>query len=78
MFPEYGDTTMEDNEEEGGEERASIEPADNLGRVIADAKRGCETEKENLQFELMLKVHNKLLYPNYEDGRRSWVAHWNR
>ena len=40
MFPEeYGDTAMEDNEEEGGEEqRASDEPADGLDRVISDAK----------------------------------------
>ena len=47
MFPEYGDTAMEDNEEEEeeeeGEERASDEPADDLGRAIADAKRDSET-----------------------------------
>ena len=48
MFPEeYGDTAMEDNEEEGGEEqRASDEPADGLGRIIFYAKRECDTEKE--------------------------------
>ena len=43
MFSEYGDTTMEDNEkEEGegeGEERASEEPADDLGQTITDARR---------------------------------------
>ena len=40
MFSEdYGDTVMdEDNEEEGGEQRASDEPVDDLGRVISDAK----------------------------------------
>ena len=39
MFPEYADTAMEDNEEEGqGEERAPDEPADDLGRVISDAR----------------------------------------
>jgi hypothetical protein len=55
MFPEYADTTMEDNEEEGqSEERALDEPADDLGRVISDARRGCDTEKERLQFEEML------------------------
>jgi hypothetical protein len=52
MFPEYADITMEDNEEKGqGKERAPDEPADDLGRVISDARRGCDTEKERLQFE---------------------------
>jgi hypothetical protein len=55
MFPEYADTTMEDNEEEGqGEEWAPDEPADDLGQVISDARRGYNTEKERLQFEQML------------------------
>jgi hypothetical protein len=55
MFHEYADTTMEDNEEEDqGEEREPDEPADDLGRVISDARRGCNTEKERLQFEQML------------------------
>ena len=41
---EYGDTAMDDNKEERGEEqRAPDEPADGLGRVISDAKRDCET-----------------------------------
>ena len=45
MFPEYGDTAMEDNAEEGGdEERASDEPGDDLGRVIANAREDCESE----------------------------------
>ena len=47
MFPEYADTAMEDNEE-GGEERAAYEPVDDLGQVISDAKRDCDTEKERL------------------------------
>jgi hypothetical protein len=39
MFPEYADTAMEDNEAEGqGEERAPDEPADDLDRVIFDAR----------------------------------------
>ena len=69
MFPEYAYTAMEDNEE-GGEERGPDEPADDLGRVISDAKRGCDTEKERLQFEQMLQDHNKLLYPSCEDGQK--------
>jgi hypothetical protein len=71
MFPEYADTEMEGNdEEEEGEERAPDEPADDLGRVISDARRGCDTEKERLQFEQMLQDHNKLLYPTCEDGQK--------
>ena len=71
MFPEYADTAMEDNEEEGqGEERAPDEPVDDLGQVISDARRGCDTEKERLQFEQMLQDHNKLLYPTCEDGHK--------
>jgi hypothetical protein len=38
VYPEYSDTAMEDNEEEEAEERASDEPADDLGRTIADAQ----------------------------------------
>ena len=48
MFAEYADTAMEENEEEGAEERVPDEPADDLGRVISDAKRDCDTEKERL------------------------------
>jgi hypothetical protein len=44
MFPEYGNTAMEDSEEEVADERASVEPADDLSRVISDAKRDCETK----------------------------------
>jgi hypothetical protein len=70
MFPEYSDNAMEDSEEEGGEEWASIEPADDLSRVISDAKQDCETEKDRLQFEQMLQDHKKMLYPNCEDGQK--------
>jgi hypothetical protein len=54
MFPEYGDTAMEDNEEERGDKRASVEPADDLSRVISDAKQDYEMEKERLQFKQIL------------------------
>ena len=56
MFPEYADTAMEDNEEEGGEERAPDDPAD-LGRAISDAKRDYDTDKERFQFNKMLEDH---------------------
>ena len=49
------------------EEEASDEPADDLGRAIADAKRNCESEKEKLKLQRMLEDHKKGLYPNCED-----------
>jgi hypothetical protein len=67
IFPEYSDTAME---EEEGDKRASVEPADDLSRVISNTKRYCVTEKERLQFEQMLQDHKKLLYPNCEDGQK--------
>jgi hypothetical protein len=71
MFPEYADTAMEDNEaEDQGEEREPDEPVDDLGRVISDTWRGCDTEKERLQFKQMLQDHNKLLYPTCENGQK--------
>ena len=70
MFPEYVDTAMEDNEKEEAEERPPDEPLDDLGWVISDAKRGCDTDKERLQFEQMLQDHKTLLYPNCEDGQK--------
>jgi len=69
-YREYDDTAMEDNEDEGGDEEGASEPDDDLGRVISDAKRDSETEKERLQFEKMLQDHKKLLYPNCEDDQK--------
>jgi hypothetical protein len=77
MYPEYGGTTMEDNEEEEAIEWASDEPVDDLGRAIADARIDCESEKEREKLERMLDDHKKLLYLNCEDGQKSWIAHWN-
>jgi len=42
-FPEYDGTTME----EEAKEEASDEPADDLGRAIADAKRNCATKRRS-------------------------------
>jgi hypothetical protein len=64
-FPEYGGTAMRADEEE-----APDEPADDLGWVIIDAQRYNKSEKERLKFECMLEDHNKLLYPNCEDGKK--------
>ncbi|KAK1641941.1 hypothetical protein QYE76_059746 [Lolium multiflorum] len=64
IFPEYGDTAMEDNEEEGGEERAPDEPGDDdLRRAIYDARRDCGTDKERLQFDKITYEAKKLVYP---------------
>ena len=67
-FPEYDDTTMEEEAEpamlEQAEEEASDEPADDLGRAIADAKRNCPSDLEKKKLHRMLEGHKKLLYPN--------------
>ena len=64
MYPEYGDTATGEAEEQ----EASHEPADDLGRAIADAWRECGTDNERSKFARMLEDHNKPLYPNCEDG----------
>jgi hypothetical protein len=64
-FPKYSGTAMGKDEEE-----APYEPADDLGRAIVDAQRDCKSENERLKFERMLEDHNKLLYPNCEDGHQ--------
>jgi hypothetical protein len=70
----FADTTMGEAEEEASmgdaEEEASDEPADDFGRVIADAKRNCESDKERLKLKRMLEDHKKLLYPNCEDDQK--------
>ena len=65
-FPEYDGTKMG----EEAEVEAPDEPADDLGRAIADAKRNCASEKEKLKLQGMLEDHKKLLYPNCEDDKK--------
>jgi hypothetical protein len=52
-FPEYDGTTMGEEAKlamrEEVEEEALDEPADDLGRAIADAKRNSASEKEKLK-----------------------------
>ena len=73
-FPEYDDTTMGEEVEsvmrEEAEEEASDEPANDLGRAIADAKRNCASEKEKKKLQRMLENHKKLLYPNCEGNKK--------
>ena len=57
----FNDTTMGEAEEVVVED----EPANDLGQAIHDAQRECESEKEKIKFERMLKDHKKLLYPTW-------------
>ena len=49
---------------------AEDEPADNLGQAICDAQRECESKKEKIKFERMLKDHKKLLFPTCDAGQK--------
>src|SRR3954463_6970489 len=72
-FTEDGDSRMggdESEEEPIFYEPIFYEPDDDLGRAILDAKINCGSEKERLKLEKMLEDHNKLLYPNCEDGQK--------
>ena len=55
---------------EEAEEETSDEPADDLGRAIADAKRNSPSENERLKLQRILEDHKKLLYPNCEDEKK--------
>src|SRR3954451_14626876 len=73
MFTADGDSTMggdEDEEEPIFDEPLFDEPDDDFGRAILDAKISCGSENERLKLEKMLEDHNKLLYPNCEDGQK--------
>ena len=52
------------------EGEAHDEPADDLGRTIADARRDYENDKEREKFDKMLEDHNKLLHPTCENGQK--------
>src|SRR3954466_14607658 len=70
MFPEYGETATGEAE---GQEAPDV-PDDELCRVIVDAQRGCESEREKLKFNRMLEDHKKGLYPNFEEGNKKLGA----
>ena len=53
-------------EAEDQEEEPDDVPDDDLRRVIVDAKRQCQSEREKLKFDRMLEDHKKRLYPNCE------------
>ena len=57
---------------EEAEEEASDEPADDLGRAIANAKRNCTSDQERTKLQRMLEDHKKLLYPNCEADKKKF------
>ena len=67
VSPEYGDAAMGEAAEDQ-EETDDIVPDDDLRRVIVDAKRQCQSEREKLKFDRMLEDNKKGLYPNCKDG----------
>ena len=72
MFIEHGGTTMG---KDGAEEEPIVdEPDDDLHRAILEAKINCGSKNERLKLERMLEDHNKLLYPNCEDGQKKLVT----
>ena len=77
--PEYGDAATEEVVED--QEGPDYVPDDDLRRVIVDARRQCESQKEKLKFDRMLEDHKKGLYPNWEDGNTKLgtvleLLHW--
>ena len=81
VLPEYGDATehqdapddVHDGAATGEATEDQVEPddvpdADDLRRVIVDARTQCESQKEKMKFDRMLEDHKKGLYPNCEDG----------
>ena len=51
-------------------------PVDDLRRVIVDAQRGCENEREKLKFNRMLEDHKKGLSQIAKRETQSSVPHW--
>jgi len=52
------------------DEFAKNSPTDDLGQVIRDAHRDCETEKEAAKLQRMIDDHQKLLYPGCQQGHK--------
>ena len=47
---------------------AEDDPSDDLGQALHNVRADCESGKERLKFQRMLKDHRKLLYPDCENG----------
>ena len=69
VFSEHGGTTMGEEEVEH-EVIVDDQSDDDLRRVILDEQINCGSENERSKLERMLEDHNKLLYPNCEDGQK--------
>ncbi|XP_022680679.1 uncharacterized protein LOC101759230, partial [Setaria italica] len=63
----FAGTTMGEADED---EFAENDPTDDLGQVIRDAHRDCETEKEAAKLQRMIDDHQKLLYPGCQQGHK--------
>jgi hypothetical protein len=77
MFPEYDDTAMEDKEEEGGDEWASVEHVMILlgsflmqSETVKLERRGCSSSR-------CYRTTKNCCTQIVKMARRSWVAHWN-
>ena len=62
---------------EEAKEEASDQPADDLGRATADAKRNCASDLEKKKLQRMLEDHKKVLYPNCVGDKKKLAPHWN-
>ena len=71
--PEYGDAAT--GEAEDQEEPDDV-PDDDLRRVIVDAQRECESEKEKLKFDRMLEDHKNGCTQIAKMATQSSVPHW--
>src|SRR3954468_1465833 len=66
MFPEYGDSsTGEAEDEEAPPEDEEASP-DDLHRAIDDIRRESDSNIEKLKLDRLLKDHKKMLYPTCE------------
>jgi hypothetical protein len=70
----FNDTAMGEAKEEVATED---EPADDLGQVIRDAQRECESEMKKIKFERMLEDQKKLMYLT-SDARQKKVGNHTR
>src|ERR1041384_1538977 len=77
--PEYGDAATgeaDDVPDEDQEEQYDV-PDDDLRRVIVDARRQCESEKEKMKFDRMLEDQKKGCTPIAKRASQSSVPYWN-
>ena len=74
--PEYGEAAT-GGAGEDQEEPDDIVPNDDLHRVMVDARRQYESEKEKLKFDRMLEDHKKGCTPIAKMAIQSSVPYWN-